>query len=234
MSVPPPNEGVNGHPGRRVYVFETGNENFDFQRHETDDEKVVGVQICAAAGKHPVEDYAVLQQLPSGEIESIRPTESVTLSIGQVTRFFVIEGFSNRRFTIDGLSFEWPKSALAVCHAKTLAGAHPEDVLVLDRDDGDIVLHDHDFVDLDSDGVERLKLRKRPKLVDVIYNEAVFQLERRDYTVAELMASFGVKPGYVLELIKPDGEFKELKPNQIVNVHEGLVFVSHAYCGHSS
>ena len=234
MSVPPPNEGAISHSGRRVYVFETGNENFDFLRHETDDEKVVGAQICAAAGRHPVEDHAVLQQLPSGEIESIRPTESVTLSAGQITRFFVIEGSSNRRFTIDGLNFEWPKATLAVRHAKTLAGADPEDVLVEDRDDGDIVLHDHDFIDLDGEGVERLKVRKRPKLVDVIYNEAVFHLERRDYTVAELMASFGVKPGYVLELIKPDGEFKELKPNQVVSVHEGLVFVSHAYCGQSS
>lgn len=190
MSAPPPNEGVIGRPGLTVFAFETGNENFDFQRHETDDEKIVGAQICAAAGKHPVEDFAVLQHLPSGEIESIRPTESVTLRAGHMARFFVIEGASSRRFTIDGLNLEWPKATLAVRHAKFLVGAQPGDVLVLDREDGDVVLDEHGFIDLDDEGVERLKVRKRPpepKLVEIYVNGTEYSVPKGKISYEQLL-----------------------------------------------
>ncbi len=190
MSIPPPDEDAFGKPGTSLFDFEIADENFDFQRHQTDDEKIVGAQICAAAGKHPVEDFAVLQHLPSGEIESIRPTESVTLRAGQTVRFFVIEGSSNRRFTIDGLNLEWPREKLAVRHAKFLVGAQPDDVLVLDREDGDVLLDEHGFIDLDDKGVEHLKVRQRPpepKLVEIYVNGTEYSVPKGKISYEQLL-----------------------------------------------
>lgn len=217
-----------------VFAIELGDEQFNFRRVRFDDRKVVGTQIAEAAGAHPIEAYAVLRHLKSGEIESIRPTESVDLAEAGVERFFVIEGSSNNRFTTEGLNMEWPKDKLAARHIKFLARADEDQVLVLDRDDGDVVLDDNDLVDLSAAGVERFKLRKPPKTVTVFYKEQAFELERRKYTTEELAAVFSVPDGYKLDLIESDGEFRELHPGEEVKIREGLEFSSHPPCGQSS
>ncbi len=40
--------------------------------------------------------------------------------------------------------------------------------------------------------------------------------------------------GYKLDLIKPDGEFKELKPGKTLKVRDGMEFTSHVPAGQSS
>lgn len=217
-----------------VFSIELGDETFQFRRVRFDDRKVVGLQVAEAAGKHPIEDYAVLRHLKSGEIESIRPSEPVDLAEAGVERFFVIKGASSHRFTVAGLAMEWPQDKLAARHIKFLAGASDDQDLVLDADDGDVVLHDDDEVDLAAKGVERFKLRKAPKTVTVYYKEDPYELERRVYTTEELFGVFPVPAGYKLDLIESDGEFRELKPGEKVKIRDGLEFSSHPPVGHSS
>lgn len=151
-----------------LFEVEIADEDFNIRVLQFDDSKVVGLQVAAAVGAHPVEDFAVLQHLKSGELESVRPVENIDLSKPGVERFFVVRGASNHRFTVEGLSMEWPQDKIAAKHIKFLAKAGDEMVLILDRDDGDRELDDDEEVNLSKPGVERFKLRKKqPKFVTI-------------------------------------------------------------------
>lgn len=151
-----------------LFDVEIADEDFNLRTVRFDDQKVVGMQIAAMAEAHPIEDFAILQHLKSGELESIRPAEDIDLSKPGVERFFVVRGASNHRFTVEGLIMEWPQDAIAAKHIKFLARAGVDMVLVIDRDDGDRELNDDEMVDLSEPGVERFKLRKRqPKFVTI-------------------------------------------------------------------
>lgn len=199
-----------------------------------DDRKVVGAQIAEAAGAHPSEAFVILRHLRSGEIESIRPTELVDLDEEGIERFFVISGDDLHRFTVDGLSMEWPKAKLAAKHAKFLARAKEGHILLLDTEDGEVILDDDDLVDLHLKGVERLLLRHPPKTVIVFYKEMRFELGWGVYTAEQLSAAFSAPAGYMLDLIERDGEFRELKPGEHIKIREGMEFSSHPPVGHSS
>jgi hypothetical protein len=216
------------------YEAEIGDEDFRFVSVAFDDRKMVGAQIAAAVGKHPVENYVVLQDLASGEIETLRSTEIVDLGIKGIERFFVIEGSVTFRFTVEGLSMEWPRPVLRAGQIKLLARADKDDLLVLVRDGVDRVFEDDDEVHLDTNGVEHFKLRKPPRTVTVYYKETPFELERRVYTAEELIGIFRVPAGYKLDLIEHDGKFRELKPGERIKVREGLEFSSHPPHGQSS
>ncbi|WP_428150906.1 multiubiquitin domain-containing protein [Brevundimonas sp.] len=216
------------------YRIEISDETFEVRLVRLDDRKVVGLQIAEAAGKRPIEDFAVLRHLKTGEIESLRPTEPVDLTESGVERFFIVRGSSNHRFTVEGLAMEWPRDKLAARHIKFLAGAKDDQILILDGDDGDRVLDDDEEVDLSAAGVERFKLRTIRKTVTVFYKEAPYDLERRAYTTEELLGVFSVPSGYKLDLIENDGEFRELKAGEQVKVREGMEFSSHPPVGQSS
>lgn len=217
-----------------VFSVELGDETFQFRRARFDDRKVVGVQIAEAAGTHPIEAFAILRHLRSGELESVRPTEQVDLDEDGVERFFVVRGPDLHRFFVEGLSMEWPKGKLAAKYIKFLAKAGEDQVLVLDTEDGDVVLEDDDLVELAADGVERLMLRHPPKTVTVFYKEKPYELDRGLYTTEQLIDVFKPPAGYLLDLIERDGAFRELKPGEQVKVREGLEFSSHPPAGHSS
>jgi hypothetical protein len=217
-----------------VFSVELGDETFAFRRVRFDDRKVVGAQIAEAAGAHPIEAFVILRHLRSGELESIRPTELVDLAEDGVERFFVTRGDDLHRFFVEGLSMEWPKAKLAAKNIKFLAKAEADQVLVLDTQDGDVVLEDDDLVDLAAKGVERLMLRHPPKTVTVYYKEKPHELERGVYATEQLIDVFKPPAGYLLDLIERDGEFRELKPGEHIKVREGMEFSSHPPAGHSS
>ena len=217
-----------------VFSVELGDETFQFRSVRFDDRKVVGAQIAEAVGAHPIESFVILRHLRSGELESIRPTEPVDLGEEGIERFFVMRGDDLHRFTVEGLSMEWPKAKLAAKHIKFLAKAEDGQVLVLDTESGDVALDDNDQVDLAAKGVERLMLRHLPKTVTVYYKEASFELKRGVYTTEQLIAVFSAPAGYLLDLIERDGEFRELKTGEHIKVHDGMEFSSHPPAGHSS
>lgn len=212
-----------------------GDEAFAFTTHTFDDRKVTGAQIAMAVNKHPVEDYIVLQNLKSGEVETIRPTETVDLGEPGVERLFVIKGDKTHRFVVEGLSLEWPRNKLLASKIKDLAHADDDMALVLERDGADQIFDDDDDVPIGSDDVERFRLKKRKKTVTVIYGgETEYELERRFYTTEELMTIFGVPAGYKLDFVAPDGTFREMEPGERIKVKDGMEFASHPPVGQSS
>lgn len=219
----------------RSFEVQIGNANFDFATVAFDDPEVTGAQVCMAAGRHPVEDYVVLRHLGTGELESLRPTETSDLDKNKVSRFFVTKGGDTHRFFVEGLAMEWPHNKLIASQIKFLAGAADDQALWLERPGVDQVFEDDDEVDIGGGGVERFKLRHRKKTVTVIYGGDVeFELERRIYTTEELMAVFGVPAGYKLDIIGIDGVFREMAPGERLKVKDGMEFASHPPVGQSS
>jgi hypothetical protein len=228
---------MNADGGTRISTFkaEIGDEHFEFVTVAFDDAKVTGAQVCMAAGKHPVEDFVVLRHLVTGELESLRPTETTDLDKNKISRFFMVEGGDTHRFVVEGLSMEWPRNKLIAWQIKFLAGADDDQALSLERSGVDQVFKDDDEVDIGGGGVERFKLRHRKKTVTVFYGSDVeFELERRIYTTEELMTVFGVPVGYKLDIIGIDGVFREMAPGERLKVKDGMEFASHPPVGQSS
>ena len=73
-----------------AFDVQIGNEAFAFRKVRFNDRKVTGAQVAEAVGAHPVEEFVVLRQLPTRELETLRPTELSAIEPG--ARFFVIRG----------------------------------------------------------------------------------------------------------------------------------------------
>lgn len=217
------------------FEVQIGDKNFDFATVTFNDAEVTGAQVAMSARKHPVEVYVVLRHLKTGELETLRPTETSKLDNNKVSRFFVVEGSDTHRFFVEGLAMEWPRKKLIAWQIKFLAGASDEQALTLDRPGVDRVFDDDDEVDISGDEVERFKLRKRKKTVTVVYGgDTEFELERRVYTTEELMSEFGVPAGYKFDIIGADGVFREMAPGERLKVKDGMEFASHPPVGQSS
>jgi len=219
------------HLGQAIEVLD---EHFNPRSVRIDDDRVTGRQIAEAAGFNSIDEVIVLQQLPSGALEELRPEELVDLAQPGVECFFVIEGDATFRFFLDGLKFEWPRAKVNASTLLRLARKGDEFEVVQQLEDApDNVLDDDDVVDLSRKGTEQFKTRNVSKLIKVLYNEQPFELHKGAYTTEQLIAIFKVEPGYLLELWV-DGKLVELKPGQELKLKAGMHFTSHPPRGQSS
>ena len=85
-----PEEGVS--KGSQAFGIEIGNQEFNFTSHRLFDQKPTGAQIAELLEARPLVDYVVLQHLKTGELESLRPTETVDLAESGIERFFAFCG----------------------------------------------------------------------------------------------------------------------------------------------
>ena len=217
----------------RFFFAEIGNADFAFETVRFDDPKVTAAQIAGKAGAHPVADFRILQQLKSGEIETLRLTETADLEAAGLERFFVIRSDRTFDFTIDGLQIEWPLETILGRNLRILARASEHQDLVLVTPEGFLLVENDQTISFSDKVTEEFRLIEHAKTVTVYYREEPFELERRGWTTEELMAKFKVPAGYKLDLIEPT-EFKELKPGQVLHVRDGMEFTSHAPIGQSS
>jgi hypothetical protein len=196
------------------------------------DPLVDGRKLLTASGFTPADEHVLIQILTPGA-RSIGLDESVDLT-GAGTEAF--RAFATDRvfsFTVNGVGYEWGAATISEPELRLLAHVAADEVLFLEHEDEpDAALEATADVDLAARGVEHIHIGKRK--VTVLYNHVRFELERLVYETSELVEIFGVPSGYVLDLIKPNGDFHELKPGERLKVRDGMEFVSHAPCGQSS
>lgn len=221
-------------PGAGAFAIDVADETFAFRRLRFADPVVTAGQVAEAFGAHPVAQFKVLQQLGSGEIETKRPNEPTDLRGEGRERFFVVRSDRTFGFTVDGLALEWPLPTISGEHLRELARAKENQELVRVTRGGFVPVEEEGAVSFTDPETEEFRLEPRPRTVTVFYREERFELERRSWTTEELIEKFGVPAGYKLDLIKPDGEFKELKPGQSIKLREGMEFTSHVPAGQSS
>lgn len=227
-----PQENQAAHPhGQAIEVLD---EHFNPRSARINDDRVTGRQIAEAAGFNCIDEVIVLQQLPSGALEELRPEELVDLTQPGAERFFVIEGEATFRFFLDGLKLEWPRAKVDANTLLRLACKGDEFEVVQQLEDApDKVLDNDDSVDLSHKRTEHFKTRKGSKLITVQYNDQPFEFAKGTYTTEQLSAIFKVDSGYLLDLWV-DGKLVELKPGEELRLKVGMCFTSHPPRGQSS
>ena len=96
-----------------------------------------GREILAAAEIGPIEEVVLVQWLPSGEFEEIRPCEKIQLTEGE--RPYLIYGQSDRlyRLSLNGQCVLWPEAAISEVQLRRIGHIADGDKLVFCRKDGD-------------------------------------------------------------------------------------------------
>ncbi|WP_167146029.1 multiubiquitin domain-containing protein [Pseudomonas sp. OTU750018] len=146
------------HPRHRI--VEVANQTLVYRSVTVDDSTPTGAQIAEAAEFDSDQLPVVLQVLPNGSLEDIRPNEVVTLG-AEVGRFIVVESDRTYLFTVDGNRLEWPCQHINGQTIRVLGEVESDKKLLLEREDeADLEIQDDQFVDLDAEGIERFISRK--------------------------------------------------------------------------
>ncbi len=146
--------------GKARHRIEVADETLTYRSVPIDDLTPTGAQLAAAAGFKPKQNAVVLQVLANGELEDVRPSETVDLKHGD-GRFVIVETDRDYFLTIDGQRFPWPCRVVSGAVIRKL-GNLPSDVAVYleQTDEPDREISDQNLVDLDGRGVEAFTARK--------------------------------------------------------------------------
>ena len=190
-----------------------------------------GEHILDKAGFKPAGDYALIQLL-SHSSRSIGLDDTVDLRAAGTEVFRAFKSDRIYRFTLNGHGYEWGAAKVPETELRVIGHVPDGEVLVLDRDGGDVELHPGDVLDLGHGGTEHLHTEKR--LITVFFENEPREIPRGTYTTEQLKKLFGVQDGYILEFINEEGHLTPLKPGQKVRVKEGMKFFEQVPCGASS
>ena len=190
-----------------------------------------GGHILDKAGFKPAGDYALIQVL-SHLSRSIGLDDAVDLRMAGTDVFRAFKTDRIFRFTLNGHGYEWGAAKVPEPELREIGHVPGDEVLVLDRDGADIDLGPGDVLDLGHGGTEHLHTEKR--LITVFFENEPREIPRGTYTTEQLKHKFGVKDGYVLEVINEQGQLTPLKPGQTLRVKEGMKFFEQVPCGGSS
>ncbi|MEZ5898519.1 MAG: multiubiquitin domain-containing protein [Hyphomicrobiaceae bacterium] len=210
----------------RGHTVSVADESFAFSEVRFDDRKVTGSQIAEAVRAHPVEEYVIIQQLPTFELETIRPNELIDL--GRPTRVFVIKGSGTDKFYVNGLSLEWPIKSLSGRAIKFLAGVDEDDELLLERDDApDKIIGDDDEVRIGRAGVEHLKSRPPRGPITIVVDGEPYEAPRRIMTPNEIIRGATSKDPathYLVQITKHERISYKDKGDEPIRLKKGLKF----------
>lgn len=135
----------------------------DDTSHSQEDPLVTGQQLLDLAGKRPSDQYLVYQILKDGQLENIRPDETVDLRHAGVEKFLTSKSDRTFFFTLDGRKFEWPSAVITGRKLKDMAGVDPRtyDVWQEVRGAEDAAIADQQVVSLEAEGTERFFTGKK-------------------------------------------------------------------------
>jgi len=191
-----------------------------------------GRQLLSAGGFDPASDHVLILLLRPGS-RSIGLDETVDLRRGGAFAFRAFQSDRAFSFILDERGYEWGAPAISEVELRDIGIVPDNKVIVLERDDHpDMELEEGDEVRLSKSGTERLRTRK--STVTVIIDNVEKEIPRGVYTTEELIEVLGVEAGYVLDVVKPNGQLEALKPGQKIRVRKGMKFISQAPCGGSS
>ncbi len=149
-----------GAGGATHHIIEVADQTLTYRQVQIEHLTPTGAQLAVAAGFKSADDVSVLQVLPNGELEDVRPAETVHLHRTD-RRFVIVESDRAYRLTIDGQRFDWPCRIVSGGFLRKLGQVPADKAIHFERQDQpDRILGDHDLVDLDGAGVEAFVSRK--------------------------------------------------------------------------
>lgn len=195
--------------------------NFDFRKPlELDDPKVTGRQLLETASFRPPEEHLLFQVLDNGALEECRLEETVELCEKKTERFIAFKSDRSFRVEIDRRRFEWGTPELTGLIAKQLVGADPTCIGIwLERQsEPDLFIQDDDMVNLEGEGVERL--RTGPVFPLWIEGKE-FQWFKQTITAKQIAELGGWDPSQGVQQIDlATNEARTLKPDEVVDLKD--------------
>lgn len=137
-----------------IQVVHIANETIDYRDVAVPHPSPTGAQILAEYGATGQQDV-LLQVLPSGDLECIRPTGTPNLTLSR--KFIVGEGDRVYFFTVDEARLEWPGRNISAAAIRKLANVPMDRDLMWQPVSGELVtLEPTDMIDLGKAGVESI------------------------------------------------------------------------------
>ena len=147
--------------GQADLSIEVADATLTFRPVSVEDSTPTGSRLAAAAGFIAVQQTTVLRFLENGELEDIRPDQTIDLRHGE-KRFVIVESDRIYRFTLNSERFDWPCRVISGAVIRKLGHVPDDEVIDQERPDGQMrLIENQDLIDLDAPGVERLVTRKR-------------------------------------------------------------------------
>lgn len=136
------------------HTIDVADQTLTYRQVSIDDLTPTGAQLAIAAGFKSVDGVSVLQILATGDLEDVRPNETVDLH-SEEGRFVIVESDRAYRLTIDDQRFDWPCRIVSGGLLRKLGQVPADKVIYFERQDQpDRQVDDQDLVDLDAAGVE--------------------------------------------------------------------------------
>jgi Prokaryotic E2 family E/Multiubiquitin len=146
--------------GTTRHQIEVADHTLAFRQVHVDDLTPTGAQLATAAGFKSAIDVSVLHILANGDLEDIRPSETVDLHTKQ-GRFIIVQSDRAYRLTIDDQRFDWPCRIVSGGLVRKVGQVPADKAIYLERrDEPNRLAGDHDQIDLDAAGVESFISRK--------------------------------------------------------------------------
>jgi len=192
-------------------------------------------QVLAAMGLVPQSEYVVLQWLPGGDIEEVRPEELIDMADSRTARLIIAKADRTYRLILDDHSLEWPKGEIGEEALRILGSIEPDQQLFLARqEEADRLLGPRDKVNLRADGVETIYARSREWKLNVqgvtieshapsisvrdAMTQAGFDTKARWIIILKTAtAKKQVDLDYMIDLREPGVEKLRLTPREINN-----------------
>ncbi|WP_445368742.1 multiubiquitin domain-containing protein [Methylomonas sp. BW4-1] len=173
-------------------TIDIADQTLNYRQVNIDDFTPTGAQLAIIAGFKSVDGVSVLQVLTNGDLEDVRPNETVDLR-REDGRFVIVESDRSYRLTIDGQRFDWPCHIVSGGLLRKLGQVPTEKAIYFERQDQlDCQVDDQDLVDLDAVGVESFVSRKLVWKLNV--QGVVLELFAPTIVVREALVEAGFNP----------------------------------------
>lgn len=174
------------------HTINVADQTLTYRQVNIDDLTPTGAQLAIAAGFKSVDGVSVLQVLATGDLEDVRPNETVDLR-REDGRFVIVESDRAYRLTIDDQRFDWPCRIVSGGLLRKLGHVPADKVIYFERQDQpDRQVDDQDLVDLDVAGVESFVSRKLVWKLNV--QGVVLELSAPTIVVREALVEAGFNP----------------------------------------
>jgi hypothetical protein len=177
-------------------------------------------QVLAAMGLIPHVEYVVLQWLPGGDIEELRPEEPVDMTDATIPKLIVARADRTFRLVLNDRSLEWPESEISHGALQTLGAIDSNQQIYLVRENApDHLIAPGERVNLSAEGVEILYSKSgtwKLNVQGVIIESRVPEISVRD---AMTRAGFDIDAKWII-ILKAGAEKKQVDLNYVINLCE--------------
>lgn len=208
------------HPAAHTNIVDVAGTDLIFRGVAVTDRTPTARQVLAAMNLAPHNDYVVLQWLPGGDIEEVRPEELVDMTDATIPKLIIAKADRTYRLVLNDHSLEWPDDKISEDALRTLGAIEDSLQIYLSRDEeADLLIGSGDKVNLRADGVETLYAKSSKWKLNV--QGVMIESEAPEISVRDAMvrAGFDVDTAWII-ILKTVSERKQVDLNYVIDLRE--------------